>query len=163
MSILILGFKSCGKSTLGQSLSQDLSLPFYDTDELIAKAFQKASAREVFVTLGEKSFRNNEQKILMDLSKQKACIVATGGGIVEHETCNKWIEKFKLRIFLDAPLEEIKARIDPSYVFYHQLEERYALRYKHYLKLSNIHIKIAGLNLTEISLSTLEAIHPYGQ
>jgi shikimate kinase len=163
MSVLILGFKSCGKSTLGERLAKKLRLPFYDTDELLASAFQKKSAREVFNLIGEKAFREEEQKILMDLSTQSSCVVATGGGIVELDESKKWIETFFYRVFLNASLDEIKERIDPLYVFYHQLEKRYALRSLQYVKLSNIEIKTAGLNPNQVASLTLEAIRHYGQ
>lgn len=163
MSVLILGFKSCGKSTLGESLAKKLRLPFYDTDALLAQAFQKKSAREVFILIGEKAFREEEQKILMHLSTQSSCVVATGGGIVELGDSKKWIETFCYRIFLNASLDEIKQRIDPFYVFYHQLENRYALRCSQYIKLSNIEIKTAGLNPNQVASSALEAIRHYGK
>ena len=58
-SIIIVGMKHSGKSSLGNGLATNLSIPFFDTDTIIEEQ-HKISVRQLFVQQGETAFKNAE-------------------------------------------------------------------------------------------------------
>jgi len=84
VNVSLVGFQSSGKSWIGATLAQRLATPFYDLDTLVLERgnslFGSAygSVRELFISIGEKSFRNLERLVL---SEHKFYgILACGGG-----------------------------------------------------------------------------------
>ena len=59
----LIGFMGCGKSSVGRRLSQLLSCPFIDLDEVIVERAGK-SIPEIFADDGEKAFRQMELEAL---------------------------------------------------------------------------------------------------
>ena len=78
--IVLVGQMGSGKSTLGKRLSQDLRLPFYDLDEIIANHVNQ-SIPEIFQKRGETEFRQIERFCLQKLLiHPNPLILSTGGG-----------------------------------------------------------------------------------
>ena len=112
MSIWVLcGFMGCGKTVVGQALSARLSVPFYDTDRLIAEQAGK-TVSEIFAQDGEAAFRAAERDICRKLAQKKCGIVATGGGAL---TFAENVQVFRTAhcpiILIDTPLEVIFSRL----------------------------------------------------
>jgi shikimate kinase len=80
MKIFLIGFMSCGKTTIGEKLANYLNLDFLDTDDYIEKQ-SKMSVNEIFELYGEHKFRQMERDLLTDLQNRQNLIVATGGGM----------------------------------------------------------------------------------
>lgn len=79
MRIYLIGFMSCGKSTIGKVLSKNLNLPFVDIDHQIEHIFQQ-SIQELFAN-GEDFFRTCEHKALLKtIEDYKDAVIACGGG-----------------------------------------------------------------------------------
>lgn len=79
-SIFLLGYMGCGKSTLGEKLSKQLNLPFYDLDQFIEDQ-NGTSVSDIFSTKGEIYFRKLERKALnYFIESNQSSIVALGGG-----------------------------------------------------------------------------------
>jgi len=55
MKIFIIGFMGSGKTHWGRLLSQKLSIPFFDLDELIISKAEKSIA-DIFAAEGEEYF-----------------------------------------------------------------------------------------------------------
>jgi shikimate kinase len=72
---LLIGFKSCGKTTLGQKLAQALDWPFLDTDQALG-GHTDALYRE----LGERQFRQRERELVESLVGTRRTVIAAGGG-----------------------------------------------------------------------------------
>ena len=79
--ILLCGFMASGKTTIGQLLSEKLSLPFYDTDAMII-AKTGHSIPELFSLYGESGFRDIEHDIAGSIPCLSPCVVSTGGGLL---------------------------------------------------------------------------------
>ena len=47
MSIVLMGIKHCGKSTQGRIISKKLSVPFFDTDDVILEMTGK-TPRQIY-------------------------------------------------------------------------------------------------------------------
>jgi shikimate kinase len=83
-SIILLGMKHVGKSSIGRILAKAFGLPFYDLDhQLIKKARPGetgATAREIYRKEGLEGFQFWEKAAAQELAgSQKAMILALGG------------------------------------------------------------------------------------
>lgn len=81
--LILIGLPRAGKTTLGEKLSAQTFLPFFDTDRMIEKR-QQESRRAVFQRLGEQGFRQEEYDALQSIPWGMPCIVALGGGTLDH-------------------------------------------------------------------------------
>jgi shikimate kinase len=90
MNIILIGFKSCGKSTIGRALARQLARTFVDTDTLIEDlhtqtAQEQLSCREICRQYGEPYFRTLEQQMIPQLRRYDQAVIAVGGGtFVNH-------------------------------------------------------------------------------
>ena len=87
-SIIIVGMKHSGKSSLGKGLASYFSLEFFDTDKIIEEK-TNMSVRNLFVEKGEQAFKDAEVescKFLLERVKtSNPLIIATGGGICDNQ------------------------------------------------------------------------------
>ena len=83
-NLILIGMPGCGKTTLGELLSQELGREVIDTDAMIA---EKAGMTipEIFAKFGESYFRALEHACVCEAGKQSGKIIATGGGVVTRE------------------------------------------------------------------------------
>ena len=79
-NIVLIGMMGCGKTTVGQLLSQRLNRPLADTDALIE---QRADCpiRDIFRDYGEGRFRDWERLVSKELGGQEGLVIACGGGL----------------------------------------------------------------------------------
>ena len=68
-SIVLMGIKHCGKSTLGKALASRLECPFFDTDDLITELTQK-TPRQIFTEQGAEGFEKAECNACKALAKK---------------------------------------------------------------------------------------------
>ena len=83
MRYFIIGYKSSGKTTLGEQLAKKLNMKFIDLDQYIEKRKLK-SIPEIYTELGDEKFRGLEWKMLKEIVKEDNIIVSTGGGTPCH-------------------------------------------------------------------------------
>jgi shikimate kinase len=80
MKIILVGYMTSGKSTIGKLISEELNIPFYDLDHLIETNLN-LKINEIFEQKGELFFRKKEREILIDfLNSTENYILALGGG-----------------------------------------------------------------------------------
>lgn len=109
-NIILAGFMGTGKSSVGRKLAERLGWTFIDTDELIeARAGRTIS--EIFAVDGEPAFRAMESEIARELSKVRAHVVSTGGGMVVNEANLRALEEAGAVVLLEATPEAIYQRI----------------------------------------------------
>lgn len=112
MSIILFGFKGCGKTYYGKRLSLLLNLPFIDTDDLIIRLYgELLSVREIHATLGEEAFRSLETKAIHQLQGSLNAVIALGGGAVLDPTNIDHLQKIGHLVYLKASFQTIKQRI----------------------------------------------------
>lgn len=112
--ITISGYMGSGKSLVGKILSEKLSLPFYDLDNIIEKIFQKRIF-EIFKENGEENFRKLEKKILLDLlNKDEDYVLSLGGGTILDEESLKAVIFNSIPIFLKGDIKIFYSRIKNS-------------------------------------------------
>ena len=80
MKIILLGYMGSGKSTIGQTLANELNLSFVDLDHAIEKEIGM-SIRDFFEASGELKFRRLENDVLEKvILENRSMILSTGGG-----------------------------------------------------------------------------------
>ncbi|CAL9129950.1 unnamed protein product [Musa textilis] len=108
--IYLVGMMGSGKSTVGKILSEVLCYSFFDSDKLVEQAVGVSSVAQIFKDHSEAFFRDNESKVLKDLSSMHRLVVATGGGAVVRPINWKYMKQ-GLTVWLDVPLEALARRI----------------------------------------------------
>jgi len=78
-NIIITGFMGAGKSVVAKQLAQKLKMKFVDMDKVIEEN-QGMSIADIFTRYGEDYFRQQENKLVKELSQQENLVIATGGG-----------------------------------------------------------------------------------
>ena len=78
-NIIITGFMGTGKSVVARELARKLKMEFIDMDRVIEER-QGMSIADIFTGHGEKYFREQENKLLKELSQKENKVIATGGG-----------------------------------------------------------------------------------
>ena len=97
--VYLIGYMGAGKTTITKLLSDELHLPFYDTDQEIEKN-QKRSVSEIFKKDGELYFRMLETELLNNINQNS--IIACGGGLPIHNNNMGLINSKGISIYLKA-------------------------------------------------------------
>ncbi len=108
--VVLIGFRATGKTTIGQLLAQRLEWPFVDLDHLIQEQLGQSIA-EIVQQRGWAYFREREREALEALSFSKPMVLACGGGAVLHQRELENLAKDSLVVWLKAPIEVIRRRL----------------------------------------------------
>ena len=84
MSIVLIGYRGSGKSTVGRRLADRLWWKFADSDDAIVQRAGR-SIREIFQQQGEPVFRDLEASVIAELCALPDHVLALGGGAVLRE------------------------------------------------------------------------------
>ena len=98
-----------GKTTIGRQLASILNYTFQDTDQLVE---QRAGAEIdwIFDMEGEEGFRDREQAVIDQATRQDNVVLATGGGAVLREANRKALRERGVVIYLKASPEVVVER-----------------------------------------------------
>ena len=99
-----------GKSSLGKIVAKKLNLEFIDTDLNIEKKYSM-KIRKIFENKGEKFFRLEEEKEVLECLKKNKPVIALGGGAFMNKNIRNSILKNSLSFWLDLNLKIINKRI----------------------------------------------------
>ena len=100
--IILCGFTSSGKTTIGKLLSEQLGLPFYDTDQMLIEHY-KMTIPEIFAEGGESLFRDYEHEIARQVCGLGPSVVSTGGGMLTFDRNGEILEKSGTIFYIDRP------------------------------------------------------------
>ncbi len=114
-NLVLIGYRGCGKSTVGALLAVRLGWPFVDSDERIAAAAGHA-IRTLFAAEGEDAFRDRESAVLAELVQTRGRVLSVGGGAVLRPANRTLLHAAGTCVWLTAPPEELFARLaaDPA-------------------------------------------------
>ncbi len=108
--IALIGFRASGKSTVGPLVARSLDWSFVDMDEELSRFFG-SSITEWVERFGWERFREEEAKLLEELSGRVGIVVATGGGIVEKEMNRQRLQKAFFTVWLRCDLGTLYERL----------------------------------------------------
>jgi shikimate kinase len=115
MSVALIGYRGCGKSTIGHRLADRLWQKFFDLDELVVCKAGK-TVRQIFEEDGEAQYRNIEAECLRTLEDSDH-VLAPGGGALDREENRQLIKsRYSKIIYLRCDPQTLLNRIqaDPK-------------------------------------------------
>jgi shikimate kinase len=110
VNVVLMGYRGTGKTSVGRLLADRLEMPFLDSDELI-KASSGKSVREMVAEKGWDFFRQEEKRVVAELSGKDGCIFALGGGVVLDEENVRNLKDKGFFIWLAAEAQTIADRL----------------------------------------------------
>ncbi len=110
MNVVLIGFRGAGKSTLGKSLAEKLSLHFLDLDAAIVEKAGRPLP-EIFEKFGEAGFRKLEAAAIAGLAGTQDSVIACGGGAVLDPENVRQLRALGKVIHLTASPEALHARL----------------------------------------------------
>ena len=166
MNLYLIGYRCTGKSSVGRLLAEAMDWTFVDMDqELVSEA--GIPIEEIVDSRGWKYFRDQESKLLQQLSWATEQVISTGGGVVtvpENITIMHGSGKV---VWLHASPDTIAARMeadkstadqrpplhgDDSVV---EIEEILAERLPLYDEAMNLQVETDDLSVEEVSESII--------
>jgi shikimate kinase len=107
----ITGMPASGKSTIGRLVARQLSLDFFDLDEIIVEK-EGAPITDIFEKHGESYFRILEQVCLKEfISGHENFLLATGGGTPCFFDNMELMNKNGITIFLNVDIEDLYKKL----------------------------------------------------
>lgn len=114
MKYFLIGYMGSGKTTVGKELARILNLPFFDTDEIIERLHNKSIA-DIFVSLGEKTFREIEQSTLENIVENYPNgVFSTGGGMPCYGQNMKLMNQHGTSVFINCGVKLLTERLSKS-------------------------------------------------
>lgn len=160
--IVLIGFRTVGKTSIGKILAERLNWEFLDLDEEIQKRTEK-SIKEIVEEKGWEGFRSLEKELLREILNTKKRVIALGGGSILHKDEMLELKKKSFIVWLYADKETILKRMKedfrtlsqrPPLTNFSTLEEEVEKLLKEREKLYNYfsHVKIntSQKNISEI-------------
>ncbi len=114
MSVVLIGYRASGKTTVGKLLADRLGLGFVDTDDRITAAAGK-SIKEIFAQHGEEHFRELESAVVAQIGALQNHVISLGGGAILRPA-NRQAIVGQTIVYLRADPVELHRRIrgDPA-------------------------------------------------
>ena len=109
--VALLGLRGAGKSTIGRKLSQRLSVPFIELDQMVERA-AGLSLAGLFSLHGEAYYRRIAREVLTGfLAETEAAVIATGGSLVTDRDAFRLLQKRCTTVWLQARPEDHWQRV----------------------------------------------------
>jgi len=110
IGLSLVGMPGCGKSTVGRHLARQLGLKFVDSDTEIERRISMP-IKDFFAQQGEDAFRNIEQDVIDELTRQAGVVLATGGGAVLRPSNRDALHSRSHVFYLRSSAEELTRRL----------------------------------------------------
>jgi shikimate kinase len=113
MNIFLMGYRGCGKTTLGKKLAQRLWKTFVDVDGEVCKRFGDKTIAAIWAEHGEPEWRRVETEVTEGLCGKKNQVIALGGGTLMQPAAREAVRGAKgaVRIYLKCTPEELYRRV----------------------------------------------------
>jgi shikimate kinase len=109
-NLILIGYRGCGKSSVGRLVAQRLGRLFTDTDERVERLAGRC-VRDIFRIDGEAAFRRMESQVLQEVLSAERQVVSVGGGAVLVAANRQRMRQAGLCIWLQASAEELERRL----------------------------------------------------
>ncbi len=108
-NIILVGMMGAGKTTIGKALASSLNKEFADSDHEIQER-TGVKIPVIFEIEGETGFRKRESETLLELTKKRNIILATGGGAVLYPGNRQLLRQNGIVIYLRASVGDLYRR-----------------------------------------------------
>ena len=115
-TLVLMGLRGSGKSTLGRALARALDRPFLDLDDATAALLGAPTAGAALRTHGEPAFREAEARALEHALNQPGRVLALGGGTPTAPGAESLLREAQRRatasiVYLRASAHTLRARL----------------------------------------------------
>ena len=110
MKLTLIGYRGCGKSSVGPLLAESLGMGCVDSDERVEEVAGK-SIQQIFSDDGEAEFRRLESQVIAELLLQPKTVLAAGGGAILSEDNRICMQYAGPVVWLQASVETLASRI----------------------------------------------------
>ena len=110
LNIVLIGYRGCGKSTVGRELAERLGFQHVDTDERI-EAESRMTISEIFSAEGERGFRLRENRTVDQVATMNDAVISVGGGAVLLDENVRSLKSNGVFVWLTATAETLFHRI----------------------------------------------------
>lgn len=110
MTIFLIGYMGCGKTTLGRALAEAAHADFLDLDEYIEEKYE-TTITDLFARMGERCYRQLEREALIEVADRQGVIISTGGGTPCHFDNMDIMNSHGLTIWLQTTAERLALRL----------------------------------------------------
>lgn len=113
--IILLGYMGCGKSTIADSLSKNIKIPFVDLDKYIEEKAQ-LTIKAIFEQYGEVYFRKLEHEYFIELlNAPEPLIIGLGGGTPCYANNHELLKgENRQSIYLKASVDTLFNRLSSN-------------------------------------------------
>ncbi|HEY7773646.1 MAG TPA: shikimate kinase [Marinagarivorans sp.] len=108
-NIVLIGMAGAGKSTVGQTLAEQLGYDFLDTDQLI-ESQREQTLQTILDETGYLGLRDAEEHSLLSI-KAKHTVIATGGSAVYSVKAMHHLKRTAYVVYLEVSLGTVIDRI----------------------------------------------------
>jgi shikimate dehydrogenase len=141
-NIVLIGMPGSGKTTVGRIISEKLDIDFVDADFEFINKFG-ISVSMYFQTHSEEEFRDEEEKIISDISKRISTVISTGGGAILRENNIYKLRRNGVIVFLDRPLCDLTSTNGrPLTPDLDSIKKKYEERYEIYKQSADLIISV---------------------
>lgn len=162
MNIILIGFTSTGKSSVGKALAKLSNYSFYDLDHEIENEHNKRTGkietyRNIFKNYGEEYFAECEYDALNRLIVHEKTVIATGGHAALEDKCRDLMKNHTKVVHLTATpaiiFERMKVKGFPLYLGSNptidKLEDIFIFRKPVYESLAQFELDVGNLTIQE--------------
>ncbi|MCR9198737.1 MAG: shikimate kinase AroL [Planctomycetaceae bacterium] len=110
MTVTLVGYRGCGKSSVAPLLAERLGYECADSDAEIERQ-ANCSIAQIFAAEQESGFRRRETSVLRTLLQRANLVLAAGGGAILAEENRQLMHAAGPVIWLTAPAQVLAARI----------------------------------------------------
>jgi len=112
MNVILIGYRGCGKTSLGRKLASETWKTFRDVDQETCKRFDNDSIADIWEKHGEPAWREMEVQVTADLCAMDDMVIGLGGGTLMQPGARDAVEHADaVRIYLKCDPEELYRRI----------------------------------------------------
>ncbi|MCP4787565.1 MAG: shikimate kinase [Fuerstiella sp.] len=110
MIVTLIGYRGCGKSSVGPLLAARLQCRCVDSDDEIESSSGKTIG-EIFADDGESTFRALETEVLTQLLNKPPVVIAAGGGAILAPVNRELMKEAGPVVWLTASVATLASRI----------------------------------------------------
>jgi shikimate kinase len=112
-NLFLVGLMGAGKTTLGRQLARRLSKRFIDADHELEERLG-VTIPTIFEIEGEAGFRDREEAVIDDLTRESGIVLATGGGAVLRPASRTRLKSNGTVVYLHAEPATLWDRVRQS-------------------------------------------------
>ena len=113
MKLILIGYRGCGKTSVGKRVAQTRGMQYLDVDDVTCERIGCDSIAKIWQEHGEPYWRENEVAATCELCKQENLVIGLGGGTLMQSGARQAVEQATetIRIYLKASPQVLYQRI----------------------------------------------------